>query len=58
MHSSLKQEHLFNFSNTKVLEIGQIVLEKSWKSPGILSAKMCGSPAVGYNAILQVAHAE
>ena len=45
MHSSLKQEHSSNFSNTmKVLEIWQIVLEKSWKSPGILSANMCGSP--------------
>ena len=30
MHSSLKQEHSFNFSNTKVLEIWQIVMEKSW----------------------------
>ena len=30
MHSSLKQEHSFNFSNKKVLEIWQIVLEKSW----------------------------
>ena len=45
MHSSLKQEHSSNFSNTmKVLEIWQIVMEKSWKSPGILSANMCGSP--------------
>ena len=44
MHSSLKQEYSFNFSNMKVLEIWQIVREKSGKSPGILSAKMCGSP--------------
>ena len=56
MHSSLNQEHSSNFSNTmKVLEIWQIVLEKSWKSPGILSAYMCGSPGNGLTLYSQQA---